>query len=333
MAPSRPRARPGKHRTSPTGWWPNSSHLIPASCSSTSTTPCRSTRASSDGYCRRKSPPISVSTINTTRTTKARRGSRCSGCPRRRSKRHHRRRTSSIRAAPASGGVGTASGSRPHDYGCRGNRAAAKLGLAGRGGHAAGTMIMTEQGETGEAITILLVEDDAPTCWRLQDALVKAGYEVRTAGSLGEARSALASGAPRVLLTDLRLPDGHGVELIRETRRRFPDTEIMVISALGDEESVISAITVGATGYLLKDAFPTDIATTVCDLVAGHSPISASIARFIVRRTQSSAEIASHLGLSRQTVPGHIKNIYRKLEVHTRGEAVFEAVQQGLIKL
>ncbi|WP_035669854.1 response regulator [Bradyrhizobium liaoningense] len=225
---------------------------------------------------------------------------------------------------------------------------------------------MTEQGETGEAITILLVEDDAPTCWRLQDALVKAGYEVRSAGTLAEARQALSVGAPRV--TDLRLPDGHGVELIRETRQRLPDTEIMVISALGDEESVISAITVGATGYLLKDAFPTDIATTVRDLVAGHSPISASIARFIVRRTQgaaqnsaepppgpalntarltpreidilwgiakgfSYAEIASHLGLSRQTVPGHIKNIYRKLEVHTRSEAVFEAVQQGLIKL
>lgn len=246
---------------------------------------------------------------------------------------------------------------------------APRLSLAlRRGGHAAGTTIMTEQGESGEVVTILLVEDDAPTSWRLQDALVKAGYEVRTAGTLGEARSALRDRAPRVLLTDLRLPDGHGVELIRETRQRFPDAEIMVISALGDEESVISAITVGATGYLLKDAFPTDIATTVRDLVAGHSPISASIARFIVRRTQgtaqgsvepapglvlntakltpreidilwgiakgfSYAEIASHLGLSRQTVPGHIKNIYRKLEVHTRGEAVFEAVQQGLIKL
>ena len=106
-----------------------------------------------------------------------------------------------------------------------------------------------------EAITVVLVEDDAPTLWRLQDALTKAGYRVRAAGTLTDARACLAQGAPRVLLTDLQLPDGHGVDLIRETRRRFPDTEIMVISILGDEESVISAITVGGTGYLLKDAF------------------------------------------------------------------------------
>jgi len=213
-------------------------------------------------------------------------------------------------------------------------------------------------------ISILLVEDDPPTNWRLKDALEKAGFEVAAVMTLAEARASLELRAPRVLLTDLQLPDGHGIELIRETRARLPDTEIMVISILGDEESVISAITVGATGYILKDAFPTDIAATVRELVAGHSPISASIARFIVRRTQSLpepppgpqlntakltpreidilwgiakgfsyAEIASHLGMSRQTVPGHIKSIYRKLEVHTRGEAVFEALQQGLIKL
>ena len=215
-----------------------------------------------------------------------------------------------------------------------------------------------------QQITVLLVEDDPPTLWRLQDALDKAGFDVAAAATLAEARASLVARTPRVLLTDLQLPDGHGVDLIRETRARLPDTEIMVISALGDEQTVISAITVGATGYILKDAFPSDIAATVRDLVAGHSPISASIARFIVRRTQNTpepppgpalntakltpreidilwgiakgfsyAEIASHLGLSRQTVPGHIKNIYRKLEVHTRGEAVFEAVQQGLIKL
>ncbi len=215
-------------------------------------------------------------------------------------------------------------------------------------------------------ISVLLVEDDAPTRWRLQDAL-GAGQEfaVTAAATLAEAQASLAEAAPRVLLTDLQLPDGHGLDLIRETRQRHPDTEIMVISILGDEESVIAAIRQGATGYLLKDAVPTDIAATVRDLVAGHSPISASIARFIVRRTQtqpsaapashalntarltpreidilwgiakgfSYADIAGHLGLSRQTVPGHIKNIYRKLEVNTRGEAVFEALQQGLIRL
>ncbi len=223
--------------------------------------------------------------------------------------------------------------------------------------------VLSDQGAS-QSISILLVEDDAPTLWRLQDALARSGFHVTSAATLAEARASLAQAGPKVLLTDLQLPDGHGNELIRETRRRYPDTEIMVISILGDEESVISAITVGATGYLLKDAFPTDIAATVLELVAGHSPISASIARFIVRRTQSTAEpppgpplntakltpreidilwgiakgfsyaeIAGHLGLSRHTVPGHIKNIYRKLEVHTRGEAVFEALQQGLIRL
>src|SRR3954469_14068261 len=159
--------------------------------------------------------------------------------------------------------------------------------LAGAAGTAAGVFQMNSlsDGPQAEAITVVLVEDDAPTLWRLQDALAKAGYQVKAAGTLAEARACLAQSAPKVLLTDLQLPDGHGVDLIRETRQRFPDTEIMVISILGAEESVISAITVGATGYLLKDAFPTDIAATVRDLVAGHSPISASIARFIVRRT------------------------------------------------
>ena len=216
--------------------------------------------------------------------------------------------------------------------------------------------------EANRPIHILLVEDDAPTRERLCNALAQApGFSVFSAGTLTEAMAGLDQ-APDVLLTDLRLPDGHGLSLIREARRRLPKCEIMVISVLGDEDSVLAAIRVGASGYLLKDSFPDDIARTVHDLVAGHSPISASIARYIVRRAQGQgaeadafravqltpreidilwgiakgfryADIAHNLGMSRQTVPGHIKNIYRKLEVNTRGEAVFEAIQQGLIKL
>ena len=213
-------------------------------------------------------------------------------------------------------------------------------------------------------ISVLVVEDDAPTRWRIVDALSRDGeFCVTDAANLAEARLFLGKADPDVLLTDLQLPDGNGMELIREIRQRNQTTEIMVISILGDEQSVISAILLGANGYLLKDAFPTDIADTVRDLMRGHSPISASIARFIVRRTQgrpgqaaqsdlntarltpreidilwgiakgfSYADIADHLGISRQTVPGYIKTIYRKLEVNTRGEAVFEALQQGLIR-
>jgi DNA-binding NtrC family response regulator len=106
-------------------------------------------------------------------------------------------------------------------------------------GKAAGTGLMnglSDQGFSG-AITILLVEDDAPTLWRLQDALAKAGFAVTAAATLAEARASLVAAGPKVLLTDLQLPDGHGIELISETRLRFPDTEIMVISILGDERA------------------------------------------------------------------------------------------------
>ncbi|MBO3758403.1 response regulator transcription factor [Ciceribacter sp. L1K22] len=221
------------------------------------------------------------------------------------------------------------------------------------------------KGTVRDRIQVLVVEDDAPVRWRVCDALRGAEeFAVEEAANLEEARQFLSANPVRVLLSDLRLPDGSGIDLIRAVRQKYPEAEIMVISILGDEESVIAAITAGANGYLLKDAFPADVVETVRDLVAGHSPISASIARFIVRHSQgagrsqattalntakltpreidilwgiakgfSYSDIADHLGISRQTVPGHIKNIYRKLEVNTRGEAVFEAVQQGLIKL
>ena len=224
---------------------------------------------------------------------------------------------------------------------------------------------MNTQTERAGPISVVIVEDDGPTRQRIADGLSDASaFSVLQAGTLSEARQVLGSGYPDVLLTDLQLPDGHGMDLIRDVRQHSQTTEILVISILGDEESVISAILLGANGYLLKDALLTDIADTVRDLMRGHSPISASIARFIVKRTQgvkdpvvgtdlntakltareidilwgiakgfSYGDIADYLGISRQTVPGYIKNIYRKLEVNTRGEAVFEALQQGLIKL
>src|SRR6185369_11569608 len=95
-------------------------------------------------------------------------------------------------------------------------------------GTAAGVFQMNSLNDEpkAEAITVVLVEDDAPTLWRLQDALTKAGYQVRAAGTLTEARACLAQGAAKVLLTDLQLPDGHGVDLIRVSFKGLATTEI-----------------------------------------------------------------------------------------------------------
>ncbi|HLT76586.1 MAG TPA: response regulator transcription factor [Ferrovibrio sp.] len=217
-----------------------------------------------------------------------------------------------------------------------------------------------------DPVRILLVEDDPPTRRRLSTALAAdPGFAVREAGTLAEGRAIMAETPPDVLITDLNLPDGHGTSLIREGHAAFPEMEILVISALSDERTVVAAIAAGASGYVLKDALPEDIADTVRQVRQGHSPISAAIARYILRRLppQEEAaapadqdagqaarltkretdilwgiakgftynEIADNLGVSRSTVPSYIKSIYRKLEVNSRGEAVFEAINRGLI--
>jgi DNA-binding NarL/FixJ family response regulator len=216
-----------------------------------------------------------------------------------------------------------------------------------------------------QPISVILVEDDPPTREFLATSLA-AGADIAlltAVGSLAEARSFFERCRPAVLITDLRLPDGHGRDLIREVRRISPETEIMVISVLGDEATVMEALRAGASGYILKDARPVDLIAAVRDLVQGRSPISASIARHIIHQLRRPADepsaaeaaarlltpreidilwgiakgftyndIADHLGLSRQTVPGHIKSIYRKLEVNSRSEAVFVAVEKKIIK-
>ncbi|MBB5705799.1 response regulator [Sphingopyxis panaciterrulae] len=213
---------------------------------------------------------------------------------------------------------------------------------------------------------VLLIEDDPPIRERLAGALTAHGdCIVAEAANLAEARTLLAQQPPDLIVADLGLPDGLAIDFLAEARERQPEIEILVISVLGDETTILAAIAAGASGYILKDALPEDIHSTALEVLSGGSPISPSIARFIVRRARGESvtdtpvpnpnapsltarefdilwgiakgltynEIADRLGLSRHTVPSHIKAIYRKLQVETRGEAVYEAIQYGLIKL
>ena len=238
---------------------------------------------------------------------------------------------------------------------------------------------MTGLENDASVVRILLVEDDEPVRKRLARIIESwpGGRLIADFGTLAEAKRVIADQAIDLLITDLNLPDGHGVQAIELLRESQPAAEAMVISVLADDTTVIAAIEAGATGYLLKDSDPIDIVAAIGDLLAGHSPISSKIARTIVRRLgsrQSSpsatppvssvtaalvpppargrpltpreidilwgiakgltyAELAESLQISKQTVPVHIRNIYRKLQANNRSEAVYEASRRGLIKL
>lgn len=213
---------------------------------------------------------------------------------------------------------------------------------------------------------ILLIEDDDPVRERL--AAILRGWDggalVGLCATLADGLRVIEEEAVDLLITDLQLPDGNGVGAIRAVRHKRPDAEAMVISVLADEDAVLAAIEAGASGYLLKDADSLDLLEAISELMEGRSPISSRIARVLVRRLGerppdggsreppggaltaremdilwgvakgfSYAELAERLGISRQTVPVHVRNIYRKLEASNRSEAVFEATRLGLIRL
>lgn len=187
---------------------------------------------------------------------------------------------------------------------------------------------------------------------------------VAAVSALAPAMALLDTGVPDVLLVDLGLPDGNGCSLIREAVRRRPDCDCLVVTVFGDDAHVVDAIEAGATGYLLKDSPAGELARCIRELHAGGSPISPSVARRLLQRVRGGAatpsagsapaaspltereheilrlvakgltftEVGAALAISEHTVVAHIKKIYRKLSVHSRGEAVFEATQLGLLR-
>lgn len=213
-------------------------------------------------------------------------------------------------------------------------------------------------------IQVAALDDDAVLRDRYAELVASAPdmHLLWVAANLRDARSALAANTPDVLLVDLGLPDGSGLDIIRQVKRQAPSCEVMIVSVFGNEENVVAAIEAGASGYLLKDALTDSFLKTIRELHAGGSPISPSIARILLalarptpatgnrtlpdgaalgeRETEilglvakgfNFGEISRMLGISTSTVKTHIYRIYRKLSVHSRGEAVFEAKKLGLL--
>lgn len=218
-----------------------------------------------------------------------------------------------------------------------------------------------------ETLSVAVVEDDEETRAQLA-ASISARPELRLVGQFATGREAiagLAQAAPDVLLVDLGLPDISGLDVIRHAAAHQPGCDVLVLSVFGDEQHVIAALEAGAGGFLLKGARNRDITIDIRELRNGGSPLSPIIARQVLKRLHAAAQSASAkpvepitgeealtareteilrtiargfsyaetgdlLGVSTQTVHTHLKRVYRKLAVHSKTEAVFEAEQRKL---
>ncbi len=213
---------------------------------------------------------------------------------------------------------------------------------------------------------VMVVEDDSTTRLLFCKA-IESEPSLRLSASCGnvaEALDCLNANEFDLLLTDLGLPDGSGLVIIEACRRLHPDTDIMVTTSSSDEEQVLACIEAGASGYVLKESGYPDVVRALLEVHSGGSPISPLIARKVLARMRrpllqrsadpeegsarrltrretaileliargsSYAKVAAALGLSIGTVQTHIKHIYGKLSVHSRGEAVYEARRRGLL--
>jgi len=206
-------------------------------------------------------------------------------------------------------------------------------------------------------VTVALVEDDDEARRRLV-ASIRSDASLQLLGEHttgAEALAGLQSVLPDVFLVDLGLPDIPGLEVVKRIAAVHPSCDILVVTIFGDEESIIGALEAGAHGYILKGALEHDIAEDIRHLRSGGSPLSPVIARQVLKRLVppqparaqltpreseilntiargfTYAETANLLHLSVQTVHTHLKNIYKKLAVHSKTEAVYEADRRRLL--
>ena len=211
--------------------------------------------------------------------------------------------------------------------------------------------------ELKKPILAAVIEDE-PALRKMIVSLLQADPDYRVVAEFAEGKPAIAEIprlAPDIVLVDIGLPDMSGIEVIRKLKVLCPKCNLLVVTTFGDEKTVTSALEAGADGYLLKGTPLEELRRDIQSLQDGGSPLSPMIARKLLNSLQSKAdgekpgtgretkltgreheilemitkgfsysETSKICGISAATVHSHLKSIYRKLEVHSKTEAVYE---------
>jgi DNA-binding NarL/FixJ family response regulator len=207
----------------------------------------------------------------------------------------------------------------------------------------------------------VLVLEDHPETREWLTSIIRQAFkqvDVSEASSLAQARKQLNDNTFDLALIDLNLPDGNGVEIIREINTNSPDTYCVVATIFDDDDCLFPALEAGAQGYLLKEQTTEEFIQNLQGIIKGEPPISPTIARKMIQHfhsepTQSDKpdlssrekeilsaiakglsrnEAAEILGITSNTVASHLKSIYGKLNVSNRAQATLEALRLGLVK-
>jgi DNA-binding NarL/FixJ family response regulator len=205
-------------------------------------------------------------------------------------------------------------------------------------------------------IRIVIIEDDE---------IIREGYGmligqvegysvVRSYSSFDEAVKTIADDSPDVILLDIELPGTNGIEAIPKLKKVLPNTHILILTVYESEKQIFEALANGASGYLTKNTPAAKIIESIKEVREGGGPMSVNIARMVIksfqrnqesplskRETQileqiadgkSRSQIAKELFIDLETVRSHIKNIYLKLDVNSRADAIRLAKENKLIK-
>jgi DNA-binding NarL/FixJ family response regulator len=176
-------------------------------------------------------------------------------------------------------------------------------------------------------------------------------------GNILKVEEQINSLQPEIILMDIDMPGGSGIQAVSKIRGRGWNTPILMLTVFDDNQHVFDAICAGASGYLLKKHLVDKLYDSIEELRSGGAPMSPSIARMVIHAMHKKATqvnpygltaretdvltslskgnsyklIASEYGISIDTVRSHIKNIYEKLQVHSQAEAVAKAINEKLI--
>ena len=199
-------------------------------------------------------------------------------------------------------------------------------------------------------VKVAIVEDNKTTREGLE-TIVNLSSEFRcvcVCETAEEALRLLPKHQPEVVLMDIQLPNMSGVDCVARLKERLPAVQVIMVTVYQDPDRIFRALRAGASGYLLKRAAPEQVINAIRDVRQGGVPMSAEIARKVIKYFQtlpapapdveklsprereildlivpgfSNKEIADRLNISIESIRWHLKNIYQKLHVHSRTEA------------